>query len=71
MKNPKGKRWIRTSLPLGIGERVGTTDDGKAVYMFVKARYTGPIDDKYIEAESDIRTDVLRTPRTKKKDVRN
>lgn len=66
MKNPKGKRWIRTSLPLGIGEKIGTTDDGRAVYMFVRGRYTGPIDAKYIEAESDVREDLLKTRRTKK-----
>lgn len=62
MKNPKGKRWIKTSLPLGMGERVGFNDKGQAVYMFLTNSYVGPIKDEDIIAESDIRDELLKRP---------
>lgn len=62
MKNPKGKRWVKTRLPLGIGERVGFTDKGQAVYMFLRG-YTGPVKDEDIIAESDVRSDLIKRPK--------
>ena len=59
MKDPKGKRWVKTRLPLGIGERVGFTDKGQAVYMFVIGRYTGTVKPEDIIAESDIRSELM------------
>ena len=62
MKDPKGKRWVKTRLPLGIGERVGFNDKGQAVYMFIRG-YTGIVKDEEIIAESDIRSDLVKRPK--------
>ena len=60
-KTRTAPRWIRTNLPIGIGEYLGYEESRGAIYGF-RSGYIGPVAEEHIVIASDKREEVLISP---------